>query len=147
MRCKVFPPTFPDQRENVRVAHVVAPHVCAFAILIGTCVRDIVKHMALVDATITVSYPHGLRNAYKQDYGTKDTFMRHFIFDVSRVKAFNAGVVNVNSQGCKKARTAERFVFKPMALPPGVSSHAIHHLRYNHCYFGDARCLVDATGA
>lgn len=78
LKCKVLPPTFSDQRENVRVARVVSAHVCAFAILIGTCVWDVLEHMALVDATATVRYAQGLHNAYKYDYGTKDCFARHF---------------------------------------------------------------------
>ena len=83
LKCKVFPPTFPDQGENVRVGHVVAPDECAVAILIGTCVRDSLDHMALLDATATVSYPHRLRNAYKQDYGTKGCFMSHSLLVIS----------------------------------------------------------------
>ena len=112
LKCKVFPPTLPDQGENVRVGHIVAPHECAVAILIGTCVGDIFNHMALLDATATVSYPHSLRNAYKQDYGTEDCFTRHFLLTVpmsANIKAFNANVVNVNGKGCKKAKTEERL--------------------------------------
>ena len=66
--------------------------------------------MALVDATATVSYAHGLRNAYKKDYATKDCVMRHFLLaNVSKIKASNADVANVNSKVCKDARTEERF--------------------------------------
>lgn len=41
LKCKVFPPTFHDQGENVRMAHIVTAHICAFAISI--------KHMALMN--------------------------------------------------------------------------------------------------
>ena len=66
--------------------------------------------MALVDAIATVSYPHGLRNAYKQDYGTKDCFMRHFLLpNVSNIKAFNAVVAKVNNKGCKKSKNRRKL--------------------------------------
>lgn len=65
------------------MAHVVARHVRAFAIKTKACVRDTLEHMAPLDATATVSYAHGLRNAYKKDYGTKDCFRGIFIYSMS----------------------------------------------------------------
>ena len=60
------------------MTRVVSAHVCAFTILIGTCVGDVLEHMALVDATATVRYALYLRNTYKQDYGTNECFARQF---------------------------------------------------------------------
>ena len=82
LKCKVFPPTFPDQRENVRMAHVVTAHICAFAILIGTC-GIVWSIWPLWMPPRQSAIPAVCATHTNKTMGTKDCFKRHFPLPVS----------------------------------------------------------------